>query len=32
MKSPEDINLLIGCETSGVMREAFLARGFKATL
>jgi len=27
---PEDINVLIGCETSGEMREAFLARGFNA--
>lgn len=25
---PQDINVLIGCETSGMMREAFLARGF----
>lgn len=30
MKSPENINVLIGCETSGAMREAFLARGFNA--
>ncbi|CUH68648.1 hypothetical protein TG4357_03717 [Thalassovita gelatinovora] len=28
MRRPEDINVLIGCETSGAMREAFLARGF----
>lgn len=26
----QDINVLIGCETSGAMREAFLARGFNA--
>lgn len=25
MTSPADINLLMGCETSGTMREAFLA-------
>lgn len=30
MKHPEEINVLIGCETSGAMREAFLARGFNA--
>ncbi|SMP32008.1 hypothetical protein [Shimia sagamensis] len=30
MKSPKDINVLIGCETSGAMRDAFLARGFNA--
>lgn len=30
MKLPEDINVLIGCETSGAMREAFLALGFNA--
>lgn len=27
-RGPEDINVLIGCETSGAMREAFLALGF----
>ncbi|WP_246100820.1 hypothetical protein [Palleronia caenipelagi] len=30
MIDPADINVLIGCETSGTMREAFLARGFNA--
>jgi hypothetical protein len=27
---PRDINILIGCETSGVIREAFRERGFNA--
>lgn len=30
MNRPEDINVLIGCETSLVMLDAFLARGFNA--
>lgn len=30
MTEPADINVLIGCETSGEMREAFLALGFNA--
>lgn len=30
MKRPEEINVLIGCETSGAMRDAFLALGFNA--
>lgn len=30
MTRPADIRVLIGCETSGAMREAFLARGFDA--
>ena len=30
MTDPDDLNVLIGCETSGVMREAFLALGFNA--
>lgn len=30
MTSPADINLLMGCETSGAMREVFLALRFDA--
>jgi hypothetical protein len=30
MKPAADIRVLIGCETSGMMRNAFLARGFDA--
>lgn len=30
MKKPEDCKVLIGCEESGIFREAFLARGFDA--